>query len=175
MPALELPGLSLKLLDIDSGTAKFDLALFVSETEQGIVGTWNYRTDLFEKSAIARMSGHLETLLESIVAQPDARINTLEMLNVVERTQQAASKKERKESKLKQLMNIQPKAVSFLPEKLIQTEFLGTEETLPLVIKPNVDDIDLIDWAKSNREFLETKIAASRCDSFPQLPRRFCA
>ncbi|MBD2002953.1 MULTISPECIES: non-ribosomal peptide synthetase [Cyanophyceae] len=158
MPALELPGLSLKLLDIDSGTAKFDLALLVSETEQGIVGTWNYRTDLFEKSAIARMSGHLETLLESIVAQPDARINTLEMLNVVERTQQAASKKERKESKLKQLMNIQPKAVSFLPEKLIQTEFLGTEETLPLVIKPNVDDIDLIDWAKSNREFLETKL-----------------
>jgi non-ribosomal peptide synthetase component F len=50
MPSLELSGLTLTPIEIETGTAKFDLALFVEETEQGIIGTWNYSTDLFDAS-----------------------------------------------------------------------------------------------------------------------------
>ncbi|MHC5831002.1 MAG: condensation domain-containing protein, partial [Nostoc sp.] len=37
MPPLELPGLTLSLLEVENKIARFDLALFITETEQGIL------------------------------------------------------------------------------------------------------------------------------------------
>jgi non-ribosomal peptide synthetase component F len=111
MPALELPELTLSLLEVENQVARFDLALFLTETEQGIVGTWKYNADLFEANVIARMSGHFETLLKSIVAQPDARTHTLEMLTDTEKEQQTMKKTQQKASKLKKFMEVQPKAI----------------------------------------------------------------
>ncbi len=75
--------------------SKFDLALFMEETEQGLVGNWVYKTDLFDAATITRLTSHFETLLESIVAQPDARLSALEMLTESEKRQQAVETKER--------------------------------------------------------------------------------
>ena len=41
------------------------------------------------------------------------------------------------------------------PVELIKTGFLGEPEILPLVIEPNIADVDLSDWAASNREYLD--------------------
>ncbi|MHC5720978.1 MAG: condensation domain-containing protein, partial [Nostoc sp.] len=40
LEALELPGLTLSPLEVEDGTAKFDLTLFMNSTEQGLIGTW---------------------------------------------------------------------------------------------------------------------------------------
>lgn len=158
MPALELPGLTLTLLKINNKTAKFDLTLFLEETEQGLVGVWNYSTDLFDALTITRMSGHFQTLLESIVSQPDARLSNLEMLTEAEKRQQAKSKQERQENKLKKFMKVEPKTVSSSHERLVKTEYLPSGKTLPLVFKPTFPDIDIINCARNNREFIETKL-----------------
>ncbi|WP_017317669.1 non-ribosomal peptide synthetase [Mastigocladopsis repens] len=155
---LELEGLTLIPLEADNKRAKFDLALFVSETEEGIVGRWHYNADIFDKRAIAQIAGHYETLLNSIVAQPDARINTLEMLTADEKQQQIMTEVKQEQSKLKKFMGVKPKAVKLPQGELIKTDYLQPTQTLPLVIQPNIDDIDLIDWAKSNRQFIETKL-----------------
>jgi len=155
---LELPGLTLLPLEVKDRTAKFDLALFVSETEHLIVGNWHYNTDLFDATTIAKMMGHFEALLHSIVAQPDARINTLEMYTTDEKKTQMMAEAKQEDSKLKKFMQIKPKAVKLLQGELIKTDYLQPEQTLPLVIKPNVNDIDLIDWAKNNHKFLETEL-----------------
>jgi non-ribosomal peptide synthetase component F len=42
---LELSGLTVELLDIDSGTAKFDLMLSLEESENGLEGVCEYSTD----------------------------------------------------------------------------------------------------------------------------------
>jgi non-ribosomal peptide synthetase component F/NRPS condensation-like uncharacterized protein/alpha-ketoglutarate-dependent taurine dioxygenase len=158
MPPLELPGLTLTLLEVDNKTAKFDLALFLTETDGGIEGTWNYSTDLFDRNTIARMTGHFQTLLHNIIAQPDARLSNLDILAEAEKKQQQMEKRERKDAKLNKFMKVAPKAVSFLQESLVKTEYLPSGETLPLVIKPEVVDIDIIDWAKNNQEFIESKL-----------------
>jgi len=158
MPPLELPGLTLRLLEVDNETSKFDLALFLTETERGLVATWQYNADLFEATTIARISAHFATLLDSIVAQPDARLNALEMLTETEREQGAVEKTEQKALKLKKFMNVKPKAVNLSQERLIKTDYLQPGETLPLVIQPDVDDIDLVEWVQSNREFIETNL-----------------
>jgi amino acid adenylation domain-containing protein len=84
---LELPDLTLIPLEIESTVAKFDLTLLMQETEQGLKGKWQYNTDLFDAATICRMSGHFQTLLEGIVANPQQRVSKLPLLTEAERHQ----------------------------------------------------------------------------------------
>ncbi len=85
LPIPNSPDLKLSPVEAISGTAKFDLTLNASETEQGLKVTIEYSTDLFEEATIDRMLGHFQTLLEGIVANPDQSIGTLPMLSEEER------------------------------------------------------------------------------------------
>ncbi|MBE9162167.1 non-ribosomal peptide synthetase [Tychonema sp. LEGE 06208] len=85
--ALELPGLSLNCQQIHSGTANFDLTLELEATATGIRGWFEYSIDLFSPTTIARMAGHFQNLLESIVANSSARLSDLPMLAEAERQQ----------------------------------------------------------------------------------------
>ncbi len=80
MPPLELSGLTLEVQSVDNGTAKFDLVLNMAETEEGLVGWLEYNRDLFEDATVSRMQRHFERLLVSIVEQPEARLDDLEIL-----------------------------------------------------------------------------------------------
>jgi non-ribosomal peptide synthetase component F len=70
---------------VDPETAKFDVMLDLSETPEGLRGYFEYSTDLFETATIARMAGHLQTLLEGIVADPEQRLSALPLLTADER------------------------------------------------------------------------------------------
>ena len=84
---LELPNLTLNTIEIDSGVAKFDLTLFMTQTEQALRAMFEYNTDLFDSSTIGRMLGHLQTLLEGIAADPDQRLSELPFLTEAEQHQ----------------------------------------------------------------------------------------
>ena len=73
--------------EADTGITKFDLCLELDDRPTGIVGRFKYSTDLFEPETIARMAGHLTSLIESIVARPDHRISTFSLLTAQERQQ----------------------------------------------------------------------------------------
>ena len=81
---LELAGLTVSSLPVESTATKVDLALSMENTSQGLVGVWEYNTDLFDASTIERMNGHFVTLLEAIVANPQERISQLPLLTAVE-------------------------------------------------------------------------------------------
>jgi aspartate racemase len=85
--AVEFDGLTVHVWGNYTGTAKFDVTLFMVETAQGLIGVWEYNTDLFDASTIARLSGHFCTLLEGIVADPDQRLSALPLITEVERVQ----------------------------------------------------------------------------------------
>ncbi|MEG3870446.1 amino acid adenylation domain-containing protein [Microcoleus sp. Z1_B5] len=158
MPNLEMAGLTLIPVEIDSGTAKFDLALFVSETKTGIVGSWKYNSDLFDRETIAQMSNRFETLLGSIVAQPDSRLNTLEILTEAQQQKQAMQELKREKSNFSKFKSVKPKPVALPQGELITTDYLHPDELFPLLAKPAVADVDIADWAKNNREFIEAKL-----------------
>jgi amino acid adenylation domain-containing protein/thioester reductase-like protein len=84
---VELTGLSVSSLPIESAIAKFDLTLSMENTSTGLVGGWDYNTDLFDGSTIERMTGHFLTLLEAIVANPSERISQLPILTAFEQQQ----------------------------------------------------------------------------------------
>ncbi|MEH2149873.1 non-ribosomal peptide synthase/polyketide synthase [Nostoc sp.] len=87
MSEIELTGLTVSSLPIESSTAKFDLTLSMENTTTKLVGGWEYNTDLFDSSTIERMTGHFVTLLEAIVANPNERISQLPILTVSEQQQ----------------------------------------------------------------------------------------
>jgi amino acid adenylation domain-containing protein len=157
-PALKFADLTLTPLQLHTSKAKFDLALFMQETEQGLVAYWQYNTDIFHPVAIARLAHHFETLLSSIVKNPDTRIDALEMLSETEKQKQIAEQAQREKANFKKFKTIKPKAVSLRQKQLIKTSFLQPEQSLPLVIEPDSDEIDLADWAASNREFIENNL-----------------
>ncbi|MHC5741521.1 MAG: non-ribosomal peptide synthetase [Nostoc sp.] len=82
---LELSGLTLSLFDFDSKTAKLDLEFHLWQDLESLKGQMVYSTDLFDDKTITRMLGHFQTLLKSIVANPEQRISDLSLLTVQER------------------------------------------------------------------------------------------
>ncbi|MBP5975680.1 amino acid adenylation domain-containing protein [Brasilonema sp. CT11] len=84
---VELTGLTVSSLPIEGAIAKFDLTLAIENTTTGLVGGWEYNTDLFDASTIERMTGHFVTLLEGIVANPKQRISQLSILTIFEQQQ----------------------------------------------------------------------------------------
>ncbi|MBW4592770.1 MAG: amino acid adenylation domain-containing protein [Brasilonema angustatum HA4187-MV1] len=158
MPPLELPGLTLSMLEFENKIARFDIALFLTETEQGILGEWQYNADLFDATTITRMTDNFQTLLNSIVSQPDVRINSLEMLTDDEIKQQTVQKRERKVSKREKFISVAPKAVTLSQKRLIKTTYLQPGQTFPLIIQPNADEIDFVAWVKTNQQFIETEL-----------------
>ena len=82
-----LPGLTVSPVEVESGTAKFDLSLGLREELERLSGGFEYNSDLFESSTIARMATHFQTLLESLVTHPDQRLSDVALLTDAERQQ----------------------------------------------------------------------------------------
>ncbi|WP_375501123.1 amino acid adenylation domain-containing protein [uncultured Nostoc sp.] len=87
MGELELPGCTWCELNQESTIAKFDLTLTITETSQGLVGSWDYSTDLFDGSTIERMAAHFQNLLSAIVENPVTAVSELPLLSAAERHQ----------------------------------------------------------------------------------------
>lgn len=76
LPALS-SGWTLTQMDIDTETSKYDLYLELDDRSQGLIGRFEYSTDLFDPQTIARMVEQWVSLLERIVTDPTQRVSEL--------------------------------------------------------------------------------------------------
>lgn len=84
---LELPGLRCRLLEIEAGSSKFDLTLFVTVEQDRLEGSIEYNRDLFDSGTIGRMARHFHTLLEGIAGNPARPVSAYPLLAEAERRQ----------------------------------------------------------------------------------------
>ena len=84
---MQLHGARAASLEVHSRTSKFDLTVAMMEQSEGLLLGLEFNTDLFDKSTICRLGGHLVALLEGIVADPQRRISELPLLGQAERRQ----------------------------------------------------------------------------------------
>ncbi|WP_394836404.1 amino acid adenylation domain-containing protein [Pendulispora rubella] len=82
-----VPGLAMRLLDLDAGGAQFDLSLEFAADVDGLAGAIEYDMDLFDEPRIVRFSAHVRRVLEGAAANPNARLSQLSMLAPEERGQ----------------------------------------------------------------------------------------
>jgi amino acid adenylation domain-containing protein len=84
---IRLAGLTTRPMVYPRSTVQFDLSLTMVEMEQGLAGTLEYSTDLFEATTIDRMLSHFENLLKGFTNNPDERLSRLSLLGERERQQ----------------------------------------------------------------------------------------
>jgi natural product biosynthesis luciferase-like monooxygenase protein len=84
---MELAGHEVESYALQDRIAQFELELIMVEAEGTLSGALRYNTDLFDHATVARMAGHFQTLLESIIAKPEQRLADLSLLNDDERRQ----------------------------------------------------------------------------------------
>jgi len=80
----EMPELIFRPLQLDSGSAKYDITLTMSEGKDGLTGDVEYNTDLFNATTIVQMMAHYTGLLAAAVATPDRPLSGISMLTPVE-------------------------------------------------------------------------------------------
>jgi len=68
---------------------------------------------------------------------------------------------EKNKPSLKTLGTVRRKAINLSQEELIKRNFIQSGTTLPLVIQPALDGLDLVNWAANNREFIDTNLSKS--------------
>lgn len=94
MHPLELPGLTLEPTPFAASSSRFDLEIHLWEPSHGLHQIWQseaglsgfvaYSVDLFNRDRIERLIEHFQTLLASIVANPDAYLTELPLLTIAE-------------------------------------------------------------------------------------------
>ncbi|WP_342379995.1 amino acid adenylation domain-containing protein [Myxococcus stipitatus] len=84
---LTLPGLTLETVEFETGTSKFDVTLDLQEGQDGLRGVLEYNTDLFDRTTMERLRGHLLSLLEGVTRAPDLRLDAWPLLTAPERHQ----------------------------------------------------------------------------------------
>ncbi|MEV0104613.1 amino acid adenylation domain-containing protein, partial [Nocardia sp. NPDC050789] len=90
---LELPGLSVSGLDVDTELSQFDLHLIVSDlygddgAADGITGILTYATDIFDRETVVGFADRFVALLREIVSAPRTVVGEIEILAAAERTE----------------------------------------------------------------------------------------
>ncbi|WP_371865564.1 non-ribosomal peptide synthase/polyketide synthase [Dictyobacter alpinus] len=72
--------LNIDMLEQEYTSAKFDLTLITTETQEGLLCEVEYNSDLFAAETIAGMLEHWQVLLEGIVARPSSPLSALPLL-----------------------------------------------------------------------------------------------
>jgi amino acid adenylation domain-containing protein/non-ribosomal peptide synthase protein (TIGR01720 family) len=85
--ALDLPGLKLRPVAIDSRTSKMEITFYLTESPAGLDGFVEYNTDLFDRATLARLLDHYQRILATVIADPEVRLSELPLLSDDERRQ----------------------------------------------------------------------------------------
>ncbi len=81
---VQLPDLTVSPAPLANQSAKFDLTLFVEQSQNAIKCAFEYSTDLFGPAYIERLTGHFNQLLDAVTASPQTPLNRLPLLSPAE-------------------------------------------------------------------------------------------
>jgi alpha-ketoglutarate-dependent taurine dioxygenase len=156
-PKLELPGVKVEPMFqfIDTGTAKFDLALELAP-DGSKDSFFEYNSDLFEAATITRVVSDFEQALAALLQQPDLPLGSVSALGQLRRRSRPMENVAEK-PKMKSLKDFKRKAVD-LSQPTVKTSQLRPDQKLPLIVSPTDANIDLAEWAENNRDFISEKV-----------------
>ena len=108
---LALPRLELSPVSFDTDLARYDLTLWVFENESELEASWTFSKDLFRPETIGLMNLRFQTLLLSVVKEPELRLSELEMHSDEERRHVAIRERESEALSVSKLLSVKRRAV----------------------------------------------------------------
>ncbi|HKV36668.1 MAG TPA: amino acid adenylation domain-containing protein, partial [Pyrinomonadaceae bacterium] len=127
-PTMQMDGVSAPVQVPPSPETKFDIELYLQDTPSGLQGAFVYSADLFERGFIERVVQRFQRLMERVVAQPNAALSTLSLLDEVE---------------YRQIVEEWNDTIVALPEACIHELFEQQVEQRPEAIAVEFDDEQL--------------------------------
>jgi alpha-ketoglutarate-dependent taurine dioxygenase len=140
----------IRVLPMNNLTSKYDWVVTVHETRNGISGIWQYNAELFDESTIERLNLEFRTILTKIAESPDTSLSKLELILMKENNLELSRGPSL-------LAGATPMTVALPLENPVGTSFFS-DQTLPLIMSPRIDDFDLIEWAETEQEFIEKNL-----------------
>jgi len=83
---IDLPGATLRLVEVPPQSVASDVMVLLRETADGLLGRIAYATALFDRTTIKRWAGYLLRLLEAMARDGSRRVGALPMMGDEERT-----------------------------------------------------------------------------------------
>jgi len=77
----DVAGLHIEPVAREHKTAKYELSLILQDSDSGLSGVFEYNTDLFVESTIARMAKHFTQVLERLVRQPEKMVDHIDVFS----------------------------------------------------------------------------------------------
>ncbi len=77
----DIPGLTMEMVDLHSGTSKFDLTLVISESKDQLLCSLEFSTEIFTTTTIKKLASHFQYLLRSISKEPHQYIDSIQYLS----------------------------------------------------------------------------------------------
>jgi len=127
-------------LQVERGTAVFDLVVTTWDDEDTVAGRVEFNTDLFDPATIDRLIAHLTTLLTAATTHPDQPLSTLDLLADDERD----------------ALNSADAAEADLPTSTVETLLTGHAATTP---DATALVSDLETWAYARLESAANRLA----------------
>lgn len=116
---VDLSGLKITPLIVETGAIPYDLILTVKDTKQGVSGIFSYQSGLFDAETIAKMAAHFELILRNVVASPDITLSALgESLTETDRQQFFRQEKDFKRTHFEDLTSRGRKAFD-IPQSVV--------------------------------------------------------
>ncbi|MGY2288246.1 amino acid adenylation domain-containing protein [Pseudomonas sp. SDO528_S397] len=81
----DFKGLHAREIAIDTGTAKFDLSVHLTEDGDTLDGFIEYASDVYDAASVQRMLDRLILVLDAMTGQPEASIDRIDILSPQER------------------------------------------------------------------------------------------
>ena len=91
--------------------SKFDVAVFMRDSNGAAFQDWLYSTELFDRGTILRMAANFETILRDALSHSEKRVSELQVQSDEEKLQLEAERNQRKQTQRKKLGSAQPRAV----------------------------------------------------------------
>jgi len=106
-----LPDLELTPMNFPTELSRYDLTLWVFESEPELTASWTFNTDLFKPETIKLMQLRFETLLSNIVKDPRARLLALELFSDEEKEQASQRRQNLEQSNAEKLMSVRRRPI----------------------------------------------------------------
>ncbi len=168
--APQLPGAKTSYEIVDAKNARFELSLILDESAAGISGFFEYDTDLFTEDTIVQLAERYKKILHTVVERPAMKLNelqgSLEDL-VPEAVNETEPQAEVESGGRKRLSLTKRRAVGSGTrpvtaassqsgqEDWVEVEPLLPNKAIPMVIRPKLNGLNLIEWTRNNSEYVE--------------------
>ncbi|ODT45361.1 MAG: non-ribosomal peptide synthetase, partial [Nitrospira sp. SCN 59-13] len=169
-PSLELSGVNVESIEFEHEVSRFDVGLFMEETEDGCAGLWKFSRDLFEFETIEGWTQRLLRLLRQISLTPEAGIETLDTEDSETKEAQKMNQQQRKDQRLQRFKAIKPKPVALTQRTLVSEQTLIEGHAMPRLYTPVVEDVDLAGWVTAQRSRLQRDLLQSGALLFRGFP-----